>query len=98
MTTFIGEGVGIFRAATIATGLRLYAKTGMKPNRAYTPSAMLKAANEILGRAGKQAFKRGQYVQAADALTIWVADRAPAARERGEIIPDGAASGKNLEG
>lgn len=55
----------IFQALVIASGLRLYAKTGMKPNRAYTPSAMMAAARGITG----QTFKARDYLKAADALT-----------------------------
>lgn len=66
--SFQGSDVNIFRGAVIASALRLYAKTGMKANRAYTPSAMLKAAEEITGRK----FKRGQYLEAADAITAEV--------------------------
>lgn len=47
---------------TIASALTLYAKTGLKPNRAYTPTNMLKAATDITGKT----YKRGQYQQAAD--------------------------------
>jgi hypothetical protein len=64
-TVFVGSDVDIFRLAALASGLRLYAKTGINPNRAYTPTAMLKAASEATGKS----YKRGQYVQAADDLT-----------------------------
>ena len=67
-TMFAGRAaVEVFRAKAIASGLRLYAKTGMRPNRAYTPTAMLKAATEITGIT----FKRGQHEQAAQALNEW---------------------------
>lgn len=59
-----GDQVQGARALTIAAALKLYAKTGMKPNRAYTPTNMLRAAEQITGKK----FKRGQYLQAADAL------------------------------
>lgn len=52
------------RALTIAKALELYADTRMKANRAYTPTAMLKAAKEITG----STFKRGEYKQAATAI------------------------------
>lgn len=58
------EAVGRYRAITIAAGLRLYARTGMKPNRAYTPKAMMKAAQAITG----QTFKPRDYQAASDAL------------------------------
>ena len=62
-------GVQTYRAITIKHGLKLYAKTGIKPGRAYTPTAMLRAAGEITG----QTFKRGQYAQAIAALEAWIA-------------------------
>lgn len=66
--TFAGpDAVALFRATAIASGLRLYAKTGMKPNRAWTPSAMLKAAGGLTGKT----YKRGQYQQAADDVKAW---------------------------
>ena len=55
--------VRAFQARTIARALRLYAKTGLKPNRAYTPSAMLATASNITGLT----FKRGEYERAAQA-------------------------------
>jgi len=59
-----------FQAITLARALRLYARTGMKANRAYTPSAMLATASQITG----QSFPSRAYLEAADALTTW-ADR-----------------------
>ena len=59
--------VQVFRAKTLATALKLYAKTGMKVNRAYTPTNMLATATAITGTK----FKRGQYTEAATALTEW---------------------------
>lgn len=73
--TFAGaDAIEIYRATAIASGLRLYARTGMKPNRAYTSTAMIAAANEITGHV----YRRGQYLMAAQALTEW-AQRARAA-------------------
>ena len=66
-TSFAGSDVGIVQALAIASALSLYAKTGMKVNRSYTPSNMLKAAAGITG--GK--YKRGQYEQAAADLRAW---------------------------
>ena len=63
--TFVGSDVNIFRCHVIASALRLYAKTGMKANRAYTPKAMLAAATAETGRTFKGANK---YLEAADAL------------------------------
>lgn len=54
----------VFQARVLASALRLYDKTGIKPNSAYTPGAMLATAGRLTG----QTFKRGQYIQAAEAL------------------------------
>lgn len=54
----------IFQAFVIASALELYAKTGMKANRSYTPTNMIKAANAITGHV----YRRGQYMAAAQAL------------------------------
>lgn len=61
------RGVGVYRATAIASGLTMYAKCGMLPNRAYTPRAMMRAAAEITG----QQFKARDYVGAAAALRAW---------------------------
>lgn len=55
-----------YRLIVIASALTLYAKTGMKANRAYTPTAMLAAATAATGRTftGKD-----KYTEAAAALT-----------------------------
>lgn len=67
--SFTGEGgVNVFVMATVATGLRLYAKTGMKPNRAWTPTAMMRKAEELTG----EKFGKRDYLKAADALTAKV--------------------------
>ena len=63
--TFSGEkSVSVFQYIMIAGALELYGKTGMKANRAYTPTAMIAKTNQLTG--GK--FKRGQYFEAAAAL------------------------------
>ncbi len=71
--TFVGRrAVNVFACAAVASALKLYAKTGMKVNRAYTPTNMLAFVNRELGLTGKKAFKRGQYVQAAEALSAFL--------------------------
>ncbi len=65
--SFTGHGVSVFQAAVLASGLRLYAKTGMKPNRMYTPTNMLKTVGAITGKT----YKRGQFEQAASDLDAW---------------------------
>lgn len=59
--------VEVFRARTIASALRLYAKTGMKVSRTYSPTNMLAAATQITCNK----YKRGQYEQAAQDLIDW---------------------------
>lgn len=44
----------------------------MQVNRAYTPTAMLAFANRELGLTGKKMFKRGQYAEAAEALSAFI--------------------------
>jgi len=57
----------IYQALAIRSGLRLYAKTGMKPNSAWTPMRMLKRAEAITGKA----YRKGQYEIAAADLLEW---------------------------
>ena len=63
------EGVATFRAITLKSAIKFYAKTGMKVNRAYTPTAMLKAAGQITGHP----YRRGQFAQAVADLELWIA-------------------------
>jgi hypothetical protein len=60
-TIFEGSAVEVFRLLAIAQGLDLYAKTKMRPNRLWTPGAMLRNATAATGNT----YKRGQYGQAA---------------------------------
>jgi hypothetical protein len=69
-TIFVGTGIEAFRLLVIAQGLELYAKTRMLPNRAYTPTAMLRNATAATGKR----YKRGQYVEAAADLRKVVED------------------------
>ena len=79
MTTFSGpRAVDVFAMLTIASGLRLYATTGMIPNRMYTPKTMMNAAARHTGRK----FKARDYEGAAAALT-------EAAEALAANLPDG---------
>lgn len=73
----------VFRARVIAGGLKLYAKTGIMPNRAYTPTNMMRAAREILPG---MKFKARDYLKAAQELDDFADSLASIAREAGEII------------
>jgi hypothetical protein len=66
------EQVNAFAAVTLAHALKLYAKTGMKVNRAYTPANMMKTATAWTG----QTFKARDYMAAANALMV-LAGRPP---------------------
>lgn len=59
--------IDIVQAITIAKALDIYAQTGLKVNTAYTPTAMIRAANAITGHV----YRRGQYRMAAQALREW---------------------------
>jgi len=70
VNAYVGpDGTKAFQAIAIGHALRFYAKTGMKMNRAYTPTAMLKVATSFTGKA----YKRNKvgYVEAADDLQNW---------------------------
>ena len=66
-TVFTGGGVEVFRAKALASGLRLYARTRLKPNRMWSPSAMVQTAAQITGKK----LKAKGYAGAADALDEW---------------------------
>lgn len=48
-TVFTGDQVADFRAITIRRAILLWVQHGIKPNRAYTPGAMARAAADITG-------------------------------------------------
>jgi len=63
--SFVGrEAVELYRLAVLASALKLYGQHGIRANRGYTPTRMLQAASQALG----VTFKRGAYLQAAEAL------------------------------
>ena len=65
MTTFAGKAaVDTYRMVALISGLKLYAKTKMKPNRAWTPTAMMALATHFTGNK----YRRGQYDQAIEDL------------------------------
>jgi hypothetical protein len=71
VTTFSGpEGVAAYQAIVIKHAIKFYAKTGMKVNRAYTPTNMLRVASKITGHP----YKRGQFDQAVADLELWIAN------------------------
>lgn len=68
-TTLAGpDAVNLFRAITLVSALRLYARTRMLMTRGATPTRLLAWAKEYTGKT----YKRGDYVQAADDVQKWV--------------------------
>lgn len=68
-TSYVGpDAVALFRANALRAGIRLYAETGLRPSRVWTPSAMLKAAGRITGKT----YKRGRFDEAIADLTVWI--------------------------
>lgn len=68
-TSFVGENaVSVFRAITLKSGLKMYKDIGMQPNRAWTPSAMMRTAAHITGKK----FKARDYAGAIKALEEWI--------------------------
>lgn len=62
----------IYQALALAAGLKIYAKSGMLPNRAWTPKAMRETAQRITGRT----FKARDYLGMAEALRAWADEKA----------------------
>lgn len=60
--------ISMFQALAIKGALKLYVNTGIKANRAYTPSNMLAMVTKITGKK----FKRGQNAQALKELELWI--------------------------
>jgi hypothetical protein len=65
---FEGAQVPVFVAVTLRSGIKLYAATGIKPNRMWTPKAMLAKASQITGKP----FKARDYAGAIAALSDWI--------------------------
>lgn len=72
MITFNGPAaVQTYRAIAIRSALVLWRDHKIKANSAYTPSAMMRVAAEITGKA----FKPRDYDAAISALTSWLEAR-----------------------
>lgn len=61
---FTGEDVPSFQIITIRRAIMLYRDTGIKANRAYTPTAMKRTAENLTGLT----FNRGDWTAMAAAL------------------------------
>lgn len=67
------ESVNLYRAVLIKNALKLYIKTGMKANRAYTPKNMLAVVKEFTGVSFPNTAKGRQ--AALDAITAYLEER-----------------------
>ena len=78
MVTFVGKaGVSTYQAIVLKHGLILYANTGMRPNRAWTPKRMMALAAHITGKT----FKARDYLGAATALERWLEENGTSGHE-----------------
>ncbi len=67
-TMFAGpDAIKLYQAKTLATFLRLYAKSGIIPTRGVTITKMLASAHALTGKR----YKRGDAVKAAADLDHW---------------------------
>ena len=67
-TSFVGpDAVKLFQATALMFALEMYEKCKMIPNRAYTPTNMLRASENITGKK----YKCGEYNKAAVDIQIW---------------------------
>lgn len=78
-TSFVGErAVNVFAHLVVASALEMYAKTGIKANRMYTPKNMLVYVERETGKK----FKRTQMLEAA----LYLRDKAKAVRATVEEV------------
>lgn len=70
MTTFVGEGIAVRQAVTLASAIKLYRRSGMRVTRGAGPTLLLKTATSITGKP----YKLSQLDQAEQDLRDW-ADR-----------------------
>jgi len=68
MTAYVGpDATEYVRAATLASMLKLFAKTGIVPTRRVSGSMLLKMATRYTGKT----YKRGQHETAAADVKVW---------------------------
>jgi hypothetical protein len=67
-TTFTGDAINFYQAATLKGALKLYASCGMIPTRGFTITKMLKLAQTFTGKT----YKRGDAAKAAADMQEWV--------------------------
>jgi len=76
-TSFVGpDATKLFAATAVRAAIDLYLKTGLKANRAYTPTNMLRFASNLTGKS----YKRGRagLAQASSDIKLWCDEMAAA--------------------
>jgi hypothetical protein len=67
-TSFVGpDAVQLYQVIVLISAMRLYVKSRIKVNRAYTPKNMLATAARLTGKT----YKRTELAKAADDLQGW---------------------------
>lgn len=72
----------IYQALAIKVALSVYARHGLKVNRAYTPKNMLSMATKITGKK----FGRQEYMEASIALAVWIEGEKEKERQLERIV------------
>ena len=67
-TTFTGDGITLYRAMTLKSGISLHRKCGMIPTRGMSITRMFGIASEITGKKNK----RGQHEAAEADLSAYI--------------------------
>lgn len=68
-TAFVGpDAINLFRAVTLASALKLYAKTGLVSTRGITITKMLAFAKAYTGKT----YKRGEAMKAHEDMRVWI--------------------------
>ena len=66
----INNETKLYQACALKVGLRLYARTKIRPGRGWTPTAMLRTATSLT----HTAYRRGEYEKAIADLEVWIAN------------------------
>lgn len=80
-TSFVDEGVNVFVAITVKSGIKMYANHKMIPNRNWTIGKMMAKARDITGKK----FGNRDYDEAVRCLESWIDINGTRAQEKGQI-------------
>ena len=68
-SSYVGpDAVNLYRAVTVASGLRMYARSKMLLTRGATITVLLRIAGEYTGKK----YKRGQAELASEDMRVWI--------------------------